>query len=124
MELTERQQTRRAEFREFAQANIVPFANLWDRQECLPQDVIALLAGTGYLGAVISQAGTGSGLDMVEFGLLNEELGRGCSSLRTLLTVHTMVALSILRWGTKEQKATWLSRLRRGEVIGAFALTE
>lgn len=124
MELTDRQQRRRAEFREFVQANVVPYANLWDRQECLPHDVIALLAGKGYLGAVISQAHSNNGLDMVEFGLLNEETGRGCSSLRTLLTVHSMVALSILRWGSKEQKATWLSRLQQGEVIGAFALTE
>lgn len=124
MELTDRQQRRRAEFHEFAQANIVPGANLWDRQECLPQDVIALLAGKGYLGAVIAKVDSNDGLDMVEFGLLNEELGRGCSSVRTLLTVHSMVALSILRWGSKEQKTTWLARLQQGEVIGAFALTE
>lgn len=124
MELTDRQQRRRAEFHEFVQANIVPGANLWDRQECLPRDVIALLAGKGYLGAVIAKAGSDDGLDMVEFGLLNEELGRGCSSVRTLLTVHSMVALSIVRWGSREQKTTWLARLQQGEVIGAFALTE
>lgn len=124
MELTDRQQRRRAEFHEFVQANLVPYANLWDRQECLPQDVIALLAGKNYLGAVITKVDSNDGLDMVEFGLLNEELGRGCSSVRTLLTVHSMVALSILRWGSKEQKTTWLARLQQGEVIGAFALTE
>jgi glutaryl-CoA dehydrogenase (non-decarboxylating) len=61
---------------------------------------------------------------MVEFGLLNEELGRGCSSLRSLLTVHSMAALAIWRWGTEEQKAQWLEKLGQGQAIGAFALTE
>jgi glutaryl-CoA dehydrogenase (non-decarboxylating) len=124
MELTNRQEKRRAEFREFVQTNVMPYAALWDRRECLPQDVIDLMGSKGYLGAVISQDHPGNEWDMVEFGLLNEELGRGCSSLRTLLTVHSMVGLSIARWGSKEQKATWLSQLQRGEVIGAFALTE
>ncbi|HEY6351470.1 MAG TPA: acyl-CoA dehydrogenase family protein [Candidatus Angelobacter sp.] len=124
MELTDHQQQRRAEFRDFADTSVAPFANLWDRQECLPRDVIALTASKGYLGAVVGQGHVSGGLDMIEFGLLNEELGRGCSSLRTLLTVHSMVALSILRWGSKELKGAWLSQLERGEVIGAFALTE
>jgi glutaryl-CoA dehydrogenase (non-decarboxylating) len=124
MELTERQQKRRAEFREYADANVVPWASLWDREERLPQDAIALLARKGYLGAVVSPGHPSDCLDMVEFGLLNEELGRACSSLRTLLTVHSMVALSILKWGSKELKAEWLSLLHRGEVTGAFALTE
>jgi len=61
---------------------------------------------------------------MIEFGLLNEELGRGCSSIRSLLTVHSMVALTVWRWGTEAQKAQWLEKLRQGQAIAAFALTE
>ena len=61
---------------------------------------------------------------MVTFGLLNEEMGRGCSSVRSLLTVHGMVQFAILRWGKEDQKKKWLPRLAMGEVIGAFGLTE
>lgn len=57
-------------------------------------------------------------------GLLAAELGRACSSLRSLLTVHTMVAHAVARWGTRAQKDTWLPRLARGERIGALAVSE
>ncbi len=63
-------------------------------------------------------------MDMVTFGLLNEELGRGCSSLRSLLTVHSMVIQAVQRWGRREIKERWLPKLASGEAIGAFALSE
>lgn len=124
MELNSQQQRLRTEFRQFVDAHVVPGANAWDREELMPPEIVQQLANRGYLGAVVA-AGKGSvGFDAVEFGLLNEELGRGCSSLRSLLTVHSMVALTISRWGTEAQKAQWLEKLGRGQAIGAFALTE
>jgi glutaryl-CoA dehydrogenase (non-decarboxylating) len=63
-------------------------------------------------------------MDMITFGLLNEEFGKGCSSLRSLITVHSMVASAILRWGDKRQKEYWLPQLARGEILGAFGLSE
>lgn len=63
-------------------------------------------------------------MDMITFGLLNQELGRGCSSLRSLLTVHSMAAHAVLRWGNKEQNADLVAKLATGARIGAFALTE
>lgn len=61
---------------------------------------------------------------MVTIGILNEEVGRGCSAARSLLTVHGMVELAILRWGSEEQRKEWLPCLAKGEKLGAFALTE
>jgi glutaryl-CoA dehydrogenase (non-decarboxylating) len=104
-------------------AHVVPGANTWDRLELMPPEVVRQLAKHGYLGAVVPVK-NGAGFDSVAFGLLNEELGRGCSSLRSLLTVHSMVALTVSRWGTEALKAQWLEKLRQGQVIGAFALTE
>jgi glutaryl-CoA dehydrogenase (non-decarboxylating) len=124
MELTFEQQRLRTAFREFADAHIVPHANAWDRAECMPAEMVRQLATKGYLGAVLPADRGGAGFNMVEFGLLNEELGRGCSSLRSLLTVHSMAALTILRWGTEAQKAEWLKKLGQGQAIAAFALTE
>jgi alkylation response protein AidB-like acyl-CoA dehydrogenase len=82
------------------------------------------MAQQGYLSTVLPENYGGLGLDMVTFGLLNEEIGRVCSSTRGLLTVHGMVSYAILRWGTDEQKKHWLPRLASGEIIAAFALTE
>src|SRR5579864_718425 len=124
MELTFEQQRLRTAFREFADAHIVPHANAWDRAERMPAEVVRQLADKGYLGAVLPADCGGAGFDMVGFGLLNEELGRGCSSIRSLLTVHSMAALTIWRWGTEAQKAQWLKKLGQGQAIAAFALTE
>jgi len=63
-------------------------------------------------------------MDMISFGLLNEELGRGCSSVRSLVMLQNMIAQTILRWGSERQKELWLAKLAAGEAIAAFALTE
>jgi glutaryl-CoA dehydrogenase (non-decarboxylating) len=81
------------------------------------------MAQQGYLGAVLPKEVGGAGMDMITFGLLNEEIARGCSSLRSLLTVHSMVARTLLKWGSKEQKR-WLAPLASGAAFAAFALTE
>lgn len=124
IELTAQQKQWRAEFRAFVQDVIVPQAERNDRDEYTSPELIKRIARTGYLGAIIPQAYGGLGLDMITFGLLNEELGRGCSSIRSLLTVHSMVAYTILKWGSKQQKERWLPRLASGETIGAFGLSE
>lgn len=82
------------------------------------------MAERGYLGALLPEDAGGAGLDMITFGLLNEEIGRGCSSLRSLLTVHSMVSRTLFKWGSREQKQRWLSPLASGNVIAAFGLTE
>lgn len=82
------------------------------------------LAQRGYLGALLPEGVGGAGMDMVTFGLLNEEVGRACSSVRSLLTVHSMVSRALLKWGSREQKERWLPRLASGRTIAAFALTE
>jgi hypothetical protein len=124
MHLNSQQQRLRSEFREFVNLHIVPHANSWDREELVPDGIVQRLAQQGYLGALVPAEHGGAGFDMIEFGLLNEELGRGCSSIRSLLTVHSMVALTVGRWGTGAQKAQWLEELGRGQAIAAFALTE
>ena len=124
IELTPQQQQAKAEFKAFTDRQVVPNARQFDQEERIPAELIEQLAQKKYLGAVIPQENGGGGMDMVTFGLLNEQVGRGCSSVRSLLTVQSMVASAILRWGRPHQKELWLSRLATGQVIGAFALTE
>ena len=124
IELTSEQQENQAAFRAFVNREIVPYADSWDREERTPPEPIAQLARNGYLGALIPVESGGRGFDAISYGLLNEEVGRGCSSLRNLLTVHCMIGQVILRWGTRNQKDYWLPRLAAGETIAAFGLTE
>ena len=120
----ERPEAARAAFAEFARREIAPHADRWDADERLPREVIDRLAAAGYLGSLIPSEYGGAGMSMLDFGALNEEIGRACSSLRSLLTVHGMVQFAIARWGSPAQKQHWLPRLASGGAIGAFALTE
>jgi glutaryl-CoA dehydrogenase (non-decarboxylating) len=124
LEFTAQQQEARNAFRAFARGELMPYADQYDRQERIPLTVIEKMARQGYLGALLSSQWGGVGMDMITFGILNEEIGSACSSTRSLLTVHSMVSYAILKWGNKQQKVAWLPRLAHGECIGAFALSE
>jgi glutaryl-CoA dehydrogenase (non-decarboxylating) len=111
-------------FREFVAREISPHADRFDREERIPIDLIKKLAEAGYLGALVPAESGGPGFDMVTLGVLHEEIGRGCSSTRSLLTVQSMVAYALVKYGSKDQRNTWLPALGSGQTIAAFALTE
>ncbi|MEO6787066.1 MAG: acyl-CoA dehydrogenase family protein [Chthoniobacteraceae bacterium] len=122
--LTETQQARQREFREFAARHVAPFAAEWDRVEKIPEATVRLIANAGYLGSTLPVKFGGQGWDTVTFGLLNEAFGRASAALTDLLTVQAMVSMSLLKWASEDQKSRWLPPLARGAIIGAFALTE
>jgi alkylation response protein AidB-like acyl-CoA dehydrogenase len=114
----------RAEFREFVDAEIAPHAERFDRLESVDPGVLKKLSERGYWGALLPTDVGGLNVDMLTFAALHEEIGRGCSSVRSLLTAHAMVSYAIERWGTEAQRTRWLPALASGAVIAAFALTE
>lgn len=122
--LTAQQRTRYDEFKRFVASNVTPFAEDWDRHQQVPQSAINQLAKAGYLGVTLPVEFGGLGWDAVTFGALNEAMGRGSCSLTGLLTVQSMVCMPLVKWGTSAQKKKWLPALARGEIVGAFALTE
>jgi alkylation response protein AidB-like acyl-CoA dehydrogenase len=124
VDLSEKQQAYLQEFRAFAVREILPFANEFDSRQEMPAEVLSRSAEAGYFGLTLPQQYGGRGLDMVCYGLLHEQVGRGCSSLRSILTVHTMVADAILRWGSERQRASYLPSLASGDVLAALCLTE
>ncbi len=124
LDLTPEQRAARERFRTFANERIVPFAEVWDRQEAIPRELIGELAERGWLGSMLPAEVGGAGLDRITYGLLIEEIGRACSSTRSLLTVHDMVGHAVRRWGKPEIKERHLSALARGERLGALALSE
>lgn len=110
---------------EFADLKIRPFAADFDKSFSLPKELILDMAQRGYLGANLPVEYGGLGLDEIYYGKFTEEIGKACASTRSLITVHTsLVAGSLLRWGTNEQKEYWLPKLAKGEKIAAFALSE
>jgi alkylation response protein AidB-like acyl-CoA dehydrogenase len=122
--LTAQQEQARKEFRAFSDRHIAPYADTWHRAQRTPPEIIRLLADEGLLGLYVPREYGGGGCDAVTLGLLAGELGRACSSVRSLLTVHSMVAHAIARWGSRELKQAWLPRLARGERIAALAVSE
>ncbi|TNE55278.1 MAG: acyl-CoA dehydrogenase [Bacteroidetes bacterium] len=115
----------RSEVREFCEREIVPHAEKWDREEAISEDIIQKLAKKGYLGLTVPGEYGGQGKDSLYYAILNEELGRACSSVRSLVTVHgSLVSETMARWGTREQKSTLLPRLAKGELIAAYGLSE
>jgi alkylation response protein AidB-like acyl-CoA dehydrogenase len=124
IELTARQQQRKERFRGLVADHIAPIASDIDKNEHFPISTIRFLARSGLLGSLIPSKHGGRNFDMVSYGLLHEEIGKACSSTRSLLTVHDMVTEAIYRLGNRNLRETWLPRLASGEKIGAFALTE
>ena len=124
VELSAQQKELQSAFRAFAGDYIAPQAGDFDRQEAMPRQFLDGLAERGYLASHVPHEHGGRGLDMISYGLLHEEFGRVCSSTRTLLTVHDMVAEVILRIGGDELRNAWLPALTAGRYLAAFALTE
>src|SRR5690349_13663708 len=111
--------------RDFADREIAPGARERDRKELFPADILAKMAPLGLLGGPVPEQYGGIGLDYVSHALVTEEIGRADSSVRTTLSVQiSLVELTILKFGTEEQKRRWLPRLCKGELIGCFGLTE
>ena len=124
LELTAEQRAARAEFRAFVASEIAPHADRWDREEAIPAALVDELRRRRLLGSNVPEEYGGLGRDMITYGLLTEEIAKGCSSVRSLLTVHDMVAHAIHRWGSREQRERWLPLMARGEVLGALGLSE
>jgi hypothetical protein len=124
LELSDEQSAARGRFRAFVDEHIRPYAGTWDREGALPLDVVTTLREHGYLGAPLPEDVGGGGMEAITYGLLTEALGSGCSSVRSLLTVHDMVTLAMMRWGSPRIKEELVPRLARGEVLGALGLSE
>jgi butyryl-CoA dehydrogenase len=125
LDLSDEQRLIQETAREFVDREIVPRARENDRAARFDRELAHRLGEMGYLGAPVPEEHGGRGLDYVSYGLIVEEVGRGDSSARTVVSVQTsLVCGSIDRWGTEEQKRRWLPRLCSGEALGCFALTE
>lgn len=123
--LTPEQEAARELAASFTNREIAPHAAAWDRAECIDRGIVKRLGELGLLGLTIPERWGGSGGDHLTYCLVLEELGRGDSAVRGLVSVSLgLVAKTLAAHGTDDQRAQWLARLCSGEALGCFALTE
>ncbi|MDE0581796.1 acyl-CoA dehydrogenase family protein [Planococcus sp. A6] len=124
-EHSEEQKMLRKTVRKFVDEEIMPHIKDWDTEGHFPESIWKRLADLGLMGVCIPEAYGGSGMDYNALAIVCEELERGDTTFRTAVSVHTgLNSLSLLQWGTEEQKRKFLVPQAKGEKIGAFGLTE
>ncbi|MGP3751454.1 acyl-CoA dehydrogenase family protein [Streptomyces sp. IBSNAI001] len=125
LELSEEQEAVRQLAEDFVAREITPHVVEWDRAESVDKSIVKKLGALGFLGLTVPEEYGGSGGDHLAYCLVTEELGRGDSSVRGIVSVSLgLVAKTIASWGSEEQKQQWLPGLTSGEAIGCFGLTE
>jgi methoxymalonate biosynthesis protein len=113
-----------ADVRAFVDTEVAPNAEEYDQNERLPQSILDRVGELGLWAPFLPTEVGGAGLDFVTLGRIHEEVGRGCSGLRSMLTVHGMVSWAVGRWGSDEQHERWLPELIKGDTFGVFCLSE
>lgn len=109
----------------FGQQEIVPGIAERDREAKSDRAMLDKMAENGIFGVSIPEKYCGAGTDYIALGIVCEELERADTSARVVMSVHSgLHSLTIMQWGTEEQKQRWLPKLAKGESIGAFGLTE
>lgn len=125
LKLSAEQQQLRELARDWVDHEVVPHAAAWDRAEAVDRALVKQLGDVGFLGMGIPDEYGGSGGDTLSYCLMMEELGRGDTSVRGIVSVSLgLVSKSIAAHGTEQQKRRWLPDLTAGRALGCFGLTE
>src|SRR3982751_872053 len=123
--LTEEQREIQRTAREFGRAEIAPHSDAWDRAEAYDAGIVQKLGALGFLGMLIPEEYDGLGLDARTYLVALEEVATVDASVAVLMSVHNSLPTQmILRWGSAAQKDRFLRPMARGEMLGAFALSE
>ena len=111
--------------RDFAEDEILPHIREWDEKGEVHREVFGRMAELGFLGAPIRTQWGGSGMDYISFAMICEELERADTAFRVVQSVHVgLNSLTLMQWGTDEQKGRWLVPQAKGEKLATFGLTE
>lgn len=124
-ELSEEQKLIRDTARDFAEGFLSKYATQIDREKKIPAEVIKQLAELGFWGVLVPEEFGGAGLNVFSLALILEEISRVCASTSVTLSVHNSLACNtLLKYGSAQLKRKYLPGMARGEIIGAYALTE
>ncbi|MDL2335718.1 MAG: acyl-CoA dehydrogenase family protein, partial [Chloroflexota bacterium] len=123
--LTQENKLVQSSVRDFAATEIEPHIREWDARHEVHHEVFTRMAELGFLGAPIPEEYGGAGMDYVSLGILCEELERADTAFRVVMSVHVgLNSLTLLQWGTEDQKQRFLVPQARGEKLATFGLTE
>jgi butyryl-CoA dehydrogenase len=125
LDLTEEQTMLRDMCRQFAREELLPKAGEMDERAEFPREQVARMAELGLLGVTVPTEYDGAGMDSVSYALAMEEISAGCASCGIIMSVNnSLVCEPIVKFGTEEQKRSWLPDLAQGRILGCFALSE
>ncbi|MBS2538900.1 acyl-CoA dehydrogenase family protein [Catenulispora sp. NF23] len=123
--LTDEHEAIRALAADFTDRELIPNAAAWDRAEAVDRGIVKRLGDLGFLGMTIPEEYGGSAGDHLAYCLVMEELGRGDTAVRGIVSVSLgLVTKPLLAYGTEEQKRHWIPKLTAGDALGCFGLTE
>lgn len=123
--LTPEQKLVRSAMRQFVKREITPAIDEYAQRGEFPENIIPKFGQIGAFGPTIPTEFGGGGLDQISYGLMMQEIERGDSGMRSTVSVQSsLVMYPIWAFGTDEQKATYLPRLAKGDLVGCFGLTE
>ncbi|HEX4683871.1 MAG TPA: acyl-CoA dehydrogenase family protein [Gemmatimonadaceae bacterium] len=123
--LTEEQREIQRVARDFALAEIAPHSDQWDRDQYFEPSLVPRLGALGFLGMLIPEQYDGLGLDTLTYLVALEEIATVDASVAVMMSVHNSLPTQmILKWGSDAQKDRFLKPMARGEMLGAFALSE
>jgi alkylation response protein AidB-like acyl-CoA dehydrogenase len=125
LKLTEEQAMMRKMVKDFAREEITPVISRMEEKDEFPRDFVSKMAEVGLMGIPVPEEYGGAGASFLSYILAIEQIAKVSAAVSVILAVHTSVCtIPILKYGTKEQKQKYVTRLARGEYVGAFALTE
>ncbi len=123
--LTDEQRMIRDTARDFARAELAPYAARWDDEGYVPDATLARMGELGLMGMLVPEEWGGIGADYLAYALAIEEIAAGCASAAVLMSVQNGLGCGcILSWGTDTQKQRWLPKLASGQAYACFCLTE
>jgi butyryl-CoA dehydrogenase len=124
MILSQEHQMLRDAVRQYAREQLAPNAAAWDRDATFPKEALKGLAAMGLYGVAIPEEWGGAGMDHTALALALEQIATGDGATSTIVQVNNLAADILLGYGTREHKERYLKPLARGDLLGAFALSE
>src|SRR5213592_98180 len=110
--------------RQFADEQILPNAEHYDHEDEFPEPIVEHMKELGLFGVTIPEEYGGMGLDLTTYALLVEELSQGWISISGIVNTHFIGSYLLMKFGTDEQKETFLPKMATGELRAAFSLSE
>src|SRR5215207_10137801 len=123
-EMTDDQQAIIEMVRQFVDNEIIPHAEEYDAEDKFPEPIVEQMKKLGLFGVTLPEEYGGMGLDLTTYAMIVEELSRGWISISGVVNTHFIGSYLLMKFGTDEQKNTFLPKMATGEIRAVFSLSE